>query len=136
MLLPRFDTSSIIFPELIQAANRLSSQLPHMSRNRSKRPANESLMAGTAEEKRQTDEKNAKGLLEFRVSNRQVFHRYAERTGVRLQQGQQRLDIYRTLPLEATPQCPTLTNNDATFLDEVNPLSIRLVRIWRSLRES
>jgi hypothetical protein len=93
-------------------------------------------MAGTAEEKRQTDEKNAKGLLEFRVSNRQVFHRHAERTGVRLQRGQQRLDIYRTLPLEAAPQCPTLTNNDATFLDEVNPLLIRLVRIWRSLRES
>jgi hypothetical protein len=79
-------------------------------------------MAGTAEEQPQTDEKNAKGLLEFRVSDRQVSHRHAERTGVRLQRAQQRLDICRTLPLEAAPQRPTLTNNDAIFLGEVNPL--------------
>jgi hypothetical protein len=91
-------------------------------------------MAGTAEEKSQTDEKNAKRLARIRVSHRQVSHRHAERTGVRLQRGQQRLDIYRTLPLEAAPQYPTLTNNDAIFLDEVNPLLIRLVRIGQLAR--
>jgi hypothetical protein len=31
MLLPRFDTSSVSLPELIQASKRLSSEVPHIT---------------------------------------------------------------------------------------------------------